>query len=128
GRGEGTGDSLGIGQQPGAFLPAGLVPVQAILKEQGRGQELATSGTVEVGGVGSVWHLTLQSCSSLELDGSAWQLRQHRGSHKTCKKRIHGGDDRRARAWELRGVGGLPWPGRWLLDENVPTWSWMFPL
>jgi hypothetical protein len=32
GRGEGTGDSLGIGQKPGAFLPAGLVPVQAIPK------------------------------------------------------------------------------------------------
>jgi hypothetical protein len=75
GRGEGTGDSLGIGQKPGAFLPAGLVPVQAIPKEQGRGQELATSGTVEVVGVGSVWHLTLRSCSSLELDGSEWQLR-----------------------------------------------------
>jgi len=116
GRGEGTGDSLGICQKPGAFLPAGLVPVQAIPKDQGRGKELSTSGTVEVVGVGSVLHLTLRSCSSIELDGSEWQLRQYRASHKPCNNRIHGCDDRRARAWELRGVGGFPWQELFIID------------
>ena len=46
GRGEGAGDSLGIGQEPGAFLPAGLMPVQVIPKDQGRGKELSTADTV----------------------------------------------------------------------------------
>jgi hypothetical protein len=112
GRVEGTGDALGIGQQPCAFVPAGLVPVQAIPKDHGGGQELFTSGTVDVVGVCSVLHRTLRSCGSLEPGGGAWKLRQYRASHQTCNYRIHRGDDGRARAWEFLGVGVLPWPGQ----------------
>jgi hypothetical protein len=109
---EGAGDALSIGQKPRTFVPAGLVPVQAVPKDHSGGQELSTSGTADVVGVWSVLHLTLRSCGSLEPGGGEWKLRQYRASHQTCNYRIHRGDHRRVREWKFLGVGVLPWPGR----------------
>jgi hypothetical protein len=112
---EGAGNSLGIGQKPCAFVPAGLVPVQIIPKDQRSAEGLSTSGTVEVVhvvDVCAVLHLTLRSCGSMEPGGSKWKLPQYRASHKTCNQRIHRWDDEHARAWELWGVTVLPTPRR----------------
>jgi hypothetical protein len=124
GRVEGTGDALGIGQQPCAFVPAGLVPVQAIPKDQGSSKELSTSGTADVVGVYSVLHRTLRSYGSLEPGGGAWKLRhnwlrvfRNPGASRTGHRRRQQQHTRAVWPEKCGGLRGTAWHKMQVITE-----------